>query len=158
MTIRKHIIPLALLWGVSTCQAQNALPRHQATEDIDFYTRTVTASHYAPFTHISRDNYYAQVEKIKQRIGDSISIKDFTLLFYKLTSLLEDAHSTPQLGQPVFRDDFKKEQFFSYQLAHDKNGVYAPVPLAKALHVMPGTRQTDINGNNLKDSIYYHFA
>lgn len=155
MTIRKHIrryiIPLALLWGGNTCRAQNALPHSQAVEDIDFYTRAMTASHYAPFMHISRDDYYAQVEKIKRNIGDSISIKDFTLLFYKLTSLLDDAHSTPQLGQPAFGNDFKKEQFFPYQLAHDKNGVYAPVPLAKAIDVIPGTQLVDINGIGLKD-------
>lgn len=147
----RSLVSLLLFFAANTCLAQPSLSRQKAVEDIDFYIHTMKASHYDPFMYISREEYDTHVAKIKGSIGDSIGIKDFVFLFYQLTALLDDAHSTPQLGQPVFREEFKKEQFFPYKLTAEKNKLYAPVKLAADLGIPAGAQLTDINGENLSD-------
>lgn len=143
------VFSLILLLGGYNCFAQASLTRQKAIEDIDFYIRAMEDSHYDPFMYISRKDYYAHIGEIKNSISDSISFKDFVFLFYKVTALLNDAHSTPQLGQPLFQEEFKKEQFFPYKLAHEKNKIYAPARLAADLGIPAGVEIIDINGENL---------
>lgn len=142
-------LTLALLPGPNSCLAQQPLSRQEATQDIDFYIQTMTQSHYEPFRYISREEYHTRIAAIKKSIPDSISMKDFVFLFYQITALLNDAHSTPQLGQPLFQDEFKKEQFFPYKLVAEKNRLYAPAKLAADLGIPAGAQITDINGENL---------
>ncbi len=147
--MKKWIPALILLLGGYNCFAQKILTHQQAVEDIDFYTRTMRESHYAPFLYISRDEYDTRIAAIKKTIGDSITLKDFVFLFYQVTALLNDAHSTPQLGQPLFQEEFKKEQFFPYKLVQQKNKLYLPVQSARALNLPAGAEITGINGEDL---------
>lgn len=100
MNVKKWLFPLTLLLGANTGFGQSSLTRQQAIADIDYYIHTMEASHYAPFTHISQKDYHAGVEKIKRTLGDSISARDLTMVFFRITALLGDAHSAPQPGQP----------------------------------------------------------
>lgn len=145
----RFIFSLILLVGGYSGFAQESLTRQKAIEDIDFYIRTMKDSHYEPFMYISSDDYDVRIGEIKNSIGDSISIRDFVFLFYQVTALLNDAHSTPQLGQPLFQEEFRKDQFFPYKLAHEKNKIYAPVKLATDLGIPVGVEIIDINGENL---------
>lgn len=147
--MRRCLFPFVLLLAGNPCWAQKFLSHREAIADIDFYTRTMTASHYAPFMYISPDDYDARVGEIKNTIGDSIAIRDFVFLFYKVTALLNDAHSTPQLGQPVFQDEYKKEQFFPYKLVSEKQRIYAPVKLANDLGIPVGAEIITINGAHM---------
>ncbi|WP_343702720.1 S41 family peptidase [Chitinophaga sp.] len=136
----------AFLLAGSNGWAQTSLSRRQAVEDIDAYVRIMKSSHYHPFMYIPEGEYNTRLQAIKNEIGDSVSIRDFVFLFYKVTALLKDAHSTPQLGQPVFREAFGKEQFFPYKLVQKKNKMYAPLQLAAALGMPAGVEVVDING------------
>lgn len=136
----------AFLLAGSKGFAQTSLSRRQAVEDIDAYVRIMKSSHYNPFMYIPEGTYNAGIQAIKNEIGDSVSIRDFVFLFYKVTALLKDAHSTPQLGQPVFREAFGKEQFFPYNLVQEKNKLYAPLQLAAALGMRAGVEVVNING------------
>ncbi|WP_343746071.1 S41 family peptidase [Chitinophaga sp.] len=153
MNVKNWIFPLTLLLGTNISQAQSTLSRRQAIADIDEYTRTLQASHYAPFMHVSQKDYNAGVDKIKRSIGDSIHTRDLVWTFYRITALLGDAHSTPQLGQPFFRDEMKKDQFFPYKLAQDKHRIYIPAKLAADLGIPAGAEITDINGRKM-DALY----
>jgi hypothetical protein len=147
--MRRLLFSLILLLGGYSCFAQESLARQKAIQDIDFYIRTMEDSHIEPFMYISRADYYTRIGEIKNSIGDSISLRDFVFLFYQVTALLNDAHSTPQLVQPLFREEFRKEQFFPYKLAHEKNKLYAPVELATDLGIPAGVEIVDINGEDL---------
>lgn len=140
---------LALLTSLNHCFAQQLLSRQKAVEDIDFYVQTMTESHYDPFMYISRGAYKNHIETIKKSLPDSIAMKELVLLFYKITALLNDAHSTPQLGQPLFQDEFKKEQFFPYKLVAEKNRLFVPIQIAADLGIPAGAQITDINGENI---------
>jgi hypothetical protein len=137
------------LLGATGCFAQATLSRRQAIEDIDVYIRTMKASHYDPFRYIPVNDYNKRIAEIKNTIGDSISTRDFIFLFYQVTALLHDAHSTPQLGQPIFQEEYKKEQFFPYRLVQEKDTLYAPLQLATELGIPAGAEILDINGENL---------
>jgi Peptidase family S41 len=147
--MKRLLVAFFLLPGVNICFAQMELTHQQAMEDIDYYVRTMRASHYDPAHYISKAGYDARIKEIKSEIGDSIGLKDFVFLFYEVTALLNDAHSTPQFGQPSLQEELKKEQFFPYKLVHDKHKVYAPRPLAKAVGIPAGTEITDINGQQV---------
>lgn len=143
------IIVCAFILHPGNGWAQTALTRQQAEEDIDFYVRTVKASHYQPFLHITEKAYDNRIAAIKHSMGDSIGIRDFVSLFYQVTALLGDAHSTPVPGQPVFREEFGKEQFFPYRLLANSHQLYVPASLAKDLGIPAGAAITDINGENI---------
>lgn len=138
-----------LLPGTNAGMAQSMLSRQQAIADIDYYTRTMESSHYAPFTYISRRNYYAGVERFKRSLADSISTRDLTLLFYPITALLGDAHSAPQLGQPFLKEDIKKDLFFPCKLVQENGRLYFPARLATELGVPAGAEVTAINGRDM---------
>lgn len=147
--IVKVLVYLVLFLGGNNIFAQKNLSHQKAIEDIDFYIHTLKESHYEPFKYISTNNHDAHIQKIKQSIGDSIEIKNFVLLCYKITALLNDAHNTPQLGQPIFQDEFKKDQFFPYKLIHEKDKIYVPAKLSSDLNIPPGSEITSINGENI---------
>ncbi|MBC9909771.1 S41 family peptidase [Chitinophaga varians] len=149
MNFKSWIFPLTLLLGTNISLAQSTLSRGQAIADIDEYTRTMRASHYAPFTYTSQKDYDAGVEKIKRSIGDSINTRDLLWTFYRITALLGDAHATPQLGQLFLRDELKKDQFFPYKLVQEKHRLYIPVKLATELHIPAGAEITAINGRQM---------
>lgn len=144
--MKRFFLSLILLLRVSHSDAQSMLSREKALEDIDYYIRTMQASHYAPFMYISQSAYDRQVKKLKGAIGDSINIRDFVLCCYQITALTKDAHSTPSLVQAAFMDEFKKEQFFPYKIVQDKHQIYAPLLLAKDLRIPVGTEIITING------------
>ncbi|NML39674.1 hypothetical protein HHL17_20915 [Chitinophaga sp. G-6-1-13] len=151
MNFKNWIFPLTLLLGTNVSLAQSALSRRQAIADIDEYTRTLEASHYAPFMHISQKDYNAGVDRIKRSIGDSISTRDLVWTFYRITALLGDAHCAPQLGQPFLKDELKKDQFFPYKLVQENHRLYIPAKLATDLNIPAGAEITDINGRKMTD-------
>ncbi|GEP90816.1 hypothetical protein CTE07_24610 [Chitinophaga terrae (ex Kim and Jung 2007)] len=105
------------------------------------------ASHYNPFFYITKQEYEKQLNTLKGMLGDSIPVKQFALLLHKITSLLNDAHSTLQLSQPVFGEEYKKTQFFPYKLIHHGNKLYAPV----GTDIPAGSEIVAINGQKIPE-------
>ncbi|MGE7774879.1 S41 family peptidase [Chitinophaga sp. NPDC101104] len=141
-----RIVYCLLLLITGNTFAQSPLTRAQAISDIDYYVRTMKASHYSPFAEITEKEFDRRTAEIKNAIGDTISIPEFLWKMYAITALTGDAHATPQLGQPAFRDDFQSPLFFPYRLLQDKNGVYVPRMMAIVHGLEPGEPIVSING------------
>ncbi|WP_126246701.1 S41 family peptidase [Chitinophaga rhizosphaerae] len=144
-----RIVYCLLLLITGNTFAQSPLTRAQAVSDIDYYVRTMKASHYSPFAEMSEKEFDRRIGEIKNAIGDSIGIPEFLWKMYEVTALIGDAHATPQLGQPAFREDFQRPLFFPYRLLQDKNGVYVPRMMAIVHGLEPGEPIVSINGVKL---------
>jgi hypothetical protein len=129
--------------------AQNYISRQQAFDDIDSFDQILKEVHYNPFLFIKEDQYHSKVAAFKKTVKDSISIKDFTLLLYRITALLKDGHTSPFFQQTQFKDDRSKEIFFPYAIVVDNGAIYVPKTTA-ALSGMPvGARINAINGRKV---------
>lgn len=119
------LVLLTLIAGSSL--AQPALTRKQAEADIDYYVQTMKASHYAPFQAMDEQTYDARIRQIKEKIGDTIEMKAFVWMMYEVTALIGDAHSTPQLGQPAFREEYAQPLFFPMRSSRIRMAYMPPV-------------------------------
>jgi hypothetical protein len=144
--LRRPALFLSFLFLCLCGRSQNSLSREEAIQDIDYYIQTMRASHYDPYMRITKEEYDKQVEGIKKKLKDSTSIKELVLIFFRITALLQDAHSTPQLVQPVFQEEFRKEQFFPFRLSHHKGRLYVPTVSSAAMKIPAGAEILSING------------
>lgn len=131
-----------------SCFAQTYILRQQAYNDIDSFNKILTEVHYNPFLFIKEDQYRSKVASLMKAVKDSISIKNFTLLLYRVTALLKDGHTSPHFQQAQFKDDRSKNIFFPYAVVVDNGAIY--VPKTTALSGLPvGARINAINGQKM---------
>ena len=125
--------------------SQSLISRQNAIDDIDFYHKTIRDVHYNPFLFIEEKKYFEETEKLKKTITDSISVNDFIILLYRLSSLLKDSHTAPYIVQAVIIDELKKAQFFPYNLIVDKSRIYVPQSTSRTSLIPAGAEIVSIN-------------
>ena len=143
--IKKIACITSLLIIFNSSYAQNAISKAKAFEDIDYYNNILNEVHVNPYRNINKKDYLLKVEDLKNSIKDSISINDFIILLYNMSAPLQDSHTSPAGSQPVFINDYKKEQFFPYPLVIDNHKLYVPKTSAVALGIPIGAKIISIN-------------
>ena len=91
--IIKYLLLLTCIWVFTTSYCQSYIAKSKALEDIDYANKTIKETHVNPFLFISKQKYLFEVQSFKESIKDSIEIKDFVRLLYKMTALLKDGHT-----------------------------------------------------------------
>ncbi len=147
MIANKTILIIVFLHSISFFFCQNTINRQQAIEDIDHYNKVVFDSHYNPFLFISQKKYQSEVNQIKEHLPDQLSLKEMTLVMYKVSALLQDAHSNPSISQSFMKEDFSKALFFPLILISDHDQLYSSVNTGQ---IPPGSEITQINGKDVK--------
>lgn len=127
--------------------AQFKMSRADALNDIAHYHEILGRVHYNPYQNISRKEYAKAEKQLLAGVRDSIAIKDFTLLLYRLTALLGDAHTAPALIQPLFKNEYRNETFFPCQVVITPGSVYLPEQ-ARQWGIVPGSQLLAINGRS----------
>jgi len=145
----RRILLFLILFFSTNCFSQSYISRKNALADIDFYVKTMIESHYQPFMFIERDKYFSNLSKIKKGIQDSIDTKNLVRIFYQITSLLNDGHSTPSLSQPLFKEDYKKEQFLPVEFVTENAKLYSTVKTATQCKIPLGAEITAINNKDI---------
>lgn len=126
------------------------ISKSQAVADIDYYNKALLDVHYNPYLYISEESYRKVTDSLKNSIGDSISVKSFTMVMSHLTSSLKDGHTMPTIVQQIFKSDFKKKIYFPLELVADKNyNVYLPVQ-HEQFNIPTGATITSINDIDMK--------
>lgn len=141
----RFIYFIFLLFNCTIGYSQQYLSKEKAIEDIDFMNKVVEEVHFNPFLFIEKKNYYADVEKIKNQLNDSISTTEFILKLYYLTALFRDGHCTPHLVQPALKTELLKEQFFPYAMVIDNDNMYISASTAIASGLPKGAIIKSIN-------------
>ncbi len=127
--------------------AQFKMSRADALNDIAHYHEILNRVHYNPYQNISRKEYAKAEKQLLAGVGDSIAIKDFTLLLYRLTALLGDGHTAPALIQSLFKNEYRNETFFPCQVVVTPGSVYLPEQ-AGQWGIVPGSQLLAINGRS----------
>ncbi|WP_316757003.1 S41 family peptidase [Pedobacter aquatilis] len=126
------------------------ISKFQAVADIDYYNKALLEVHYNPYLYISEESYRKVTDSLKNSIGDSVSVKSFTMVMSHLTSSIKDGHTMPTIVQQIFKSDFKKNIYFPLELVADKNyNVYLPVQ-NEQFHIPTGATITSINDLDMK--------
>lgn len=125
--------------------AQSKVSKDQAIEDIDYFNKVLLEVHYNPFLFATKEFYFKKVEELKQSIKDSIGINDLILNLYKITSIIEDSHTSPSFIQPSLIKELKNDNFFPYLIVNEKNKLYFPISTAQKLHIQAGSELISIN-------------
>ncbi|MGA9650356.1 S41 family peptidase [Pedobacter sp.] len=126
------------------------ISKFQAVADIDYYNKALLEVHYTPYLYISEESYRKVTDSLKNSIGDSVSVKSFTMVMSYLTSSIKDGHTMPTIVQQIFKSDFKKNIYFPLELVADKNyNVYLPVQ-NEQFHIPTGATITSINDLDMK--------
>ncbi|MBO9691276.1 S41 family peptidase [Chryseobacterium sp.] len=146
MVAKKIITVIVLLQSVTFYFSQNTVNRQQAKDDIDYYSKIVSDSHYNPFLFISQKQYITEVDKIKNQLPEQLSLKEMTLVMYKVSALLQDAHSNPGISQSFMKEDFSKPIFFPLILISDHDKLYSTVNTGA---IPPGAEIISINGKDI---------
>lgn len=116
---------------------------------MDSLLAVINKVHYQPFRYISEAALAENTDRIRKSIGDSISVKEFTRKIFALTSLFQDGHMAPALGQSALRTELLKKQFLPARLISDDEDQVWVHSAADAFPVPAGARITSINGRNL---------
>jgi hypothetical protein len=148
ISMRSFLLPVFLLFCTNGF-SQSFIARQQAIGDIDFFTKTLEEVHFNPWLFIKKEAYTVAVEKLKNQMGDSISMNDFIIALYHITSLLKDSHTSPGIIQPLLKDEFVKEQFFPCKMIIDSNMIYVPKSSAVVSGLPVGAVIESINGLEL---------
>jgi hypothetical protein len=148
MRVLIFIVCLALFMD---CHAQSYVSREKALEDIDYFNNVIGQVHVNPFLFINKQKYFSEVQFLKKKIKDSIEIKDFLRLLYKMTALLKDGHTTPYLAQAAFRNELQRELFFPYALVIEDNKLYVPRSTSAVSGIPTGAVIYSINDKNVKE-------
>lgn len=126
------------------------ISKSQAVPDIDYYNKALFEVHYNPYLYISEESYRKLTDSLKNSIGDSISVKSFTMVMSHLTSSIMDGHTMPTIVQQIFKSDFKKNIYFPLELVADKNyNVYLPAQ-SKQFNIPTGASITSVNDLDIK--------
>lgn len=126
------------------------ISKSQAVADIDYYNKALFEVHYNPYLYISEESYRRVTDSLKNSIGDSVSVKSFTMAMSHLTSSIKDGHTMPTIVQQVFKSDFKKNIYFPLELVADNNyNVYLPVQ-NEQFNIPTGATITSINDLDMK--------
>ena len=147
----KYLILLAFIGLFTTSYCQSYIAKSKALEDIDYANNTIQETHVNPFLFISKQKYFVAVQSLKKSIKDSIEIKDFVRLLYKMTALLKDGHTAPHLAQPAFRSELQQEIFFPFSLVIENTSLYVPKTTAEVSGIPKGASITSINNKNVKE-------
>ncbi len=146
MTLMNKLIPLIFIVLFSLEGfSQTLVGKQQAIEDLDFYHKTLQEVHYNPFLYIKKEDYIAEVEKVKRNFPDSVPVNQLIISLYQLSSLMQDGHLSPYLVQPPLQEELKKEQFFPYPLIVENNKFYVSSGTALASGLPVGAEITAIN-------------
>lgn len=142
----KNLSAFALFFlMVSGGYSQIYISKQDAIDDLDFYHKNLMEIHYDPFLYVEKDNYFAEVEKIKSGIKDSIKFQDFILSLYSLSGMMEDSHSSPALQQFKIKDELKKKQFFPYRTILENDKLYVSNETSLNSGIPAGSEITAIN-------------
>lgn len=147
MITKKSISSIVLFLSISLCFSQNTVSRQQAKDDIDYYSKTILDSHYSPFLFISQKQYNTEVDKIKNKLPEQLSLKEMTLVMYQVSALLQDAHSNPGISQSFMKEDFSKPIFFPLLLVSDHEKLYTSVNTGQ---IPAGSAILSINGQDIE--------
>ncbi len=145
----KIILSISFLLLSFIAFSQKNISREQAYADIDSLQAIMMEVHYNPFLFIKESDFHSKTTSLKKTIKDSISLKDFTLLLYKVTALLKDGHTCPAFSQPQFSDDRKREIFFPYSVVVQNGSIYIPKTTSMMSGIPAGVRITAINGRDI---------
>lgn len=138
------IIATLLWWGAF---AQQKISRADALSDVAYYNQILARVHYNPYLNISRKEYAKAEKQLLAGVGDSIAMKDFTLLLYRFTALLDDGHTAPALIQPLFKDEYRNKTFFPCPLVVTPGSIYFP-DRARQWGIVPGSQLLAVNGRS----------
>lgn len=144
--MKRALVLLSVLLAINGL-AQPKISRADALSDIAYYNEMLGKVHYNPYLNISRKQYSKAEKQILAEVGDSIAIKDFTLLLYRLAALIGDGHTAPQLVQPALKNDYREEIFFPCPLTVTPGSIYLPEQ-ARQWGIVPGSQLLAINGRS----------
>ena len=82
--------------GCSYAKDLTTLSREQAIGDLDFLVENLKAIHPDPFRRISEEEFDAQVQKAKAKLGDTLRRKELSLPVSRLLALIHDDHTRYQ--------------------------------------------------------------
>lgn len=97
------------------------LNKDEMSKDIDSLVNSFEKIHPNPYRFIAKDRFNSNIDSVKQRLPDSLSIINFWRVIDKITVSFNDAHSYAKDGY-VLTDYVKKERLFFPFSAKIKDG------------------------------------
>lgn len=140
---------LLLLLFVNSVMAQPYITRQQAMDDLEVMKTTILELHYNPYLFIDEATFNQSLTNCKQNLPDSLSLQQFIVTCYQITSLLKDGHCQPSVVQPLLIDDLKKEIFFPFRLVVYEGKVYVPMNTEMESGLPMGAEIVSINDINM---------
>jgi hypothetical protein len=102
-------IVIVILFGINAAFAQSQnISKEKLQADLDTLYRTINDIHPNMFTNISKNEFEAQLAKIKASIDSTLTPLEFYNLTDPLVVLLRDGHTVLQLPKNILNDSTRK--------------------------------------------------
>lgn len=148
----QSIISILLISAVPVF-SQTYVSKQKAIEDLDYYNKNLEEIHVNPFQFVEKPTYYAEVDKIKNNLADSVELKRFISKLSRLSAMMQDAHSSPAYQQPGLATEAKKNRFFPYKTVLENKKLYVAKDTSLTSGIPAGAEILAINGQEVSELI-----
>jgi hypothetical protein len=147
-------ILVVFIWGINITLSQSLkISKEKLWADIDTLYRTINDIHPNMFANISKNEFEAQLVKIKTSVNDSLTPLEFYNLTKPLIVLLQDGHTVLQLPKNILNDSTKKLFPLILKIVNDST-IIIEYNLSPQKELPPaGATVNSINGVSAKELI-----